>query len=62
MTTWLTAQEAADYVKCSERTIRDTVKAGDIPAYTFGTGRQFRIKASDVDAWLEARSWEPSAS
>lgn len=59
MTTWLTPVEAAEYLKCSDRTVRDAVKAGDIPAYRIG--RLMRLKASDLDAWVEAKAWEPAS-
>lgn len=60
MTTWLTPQEAGGYARCSERTIRDTVKAGNLPAYTFGGGKGIRLKAEDIDSWLESQPWEPA--
>jgi excisionase family DNA binding protein len=60
MTVWLTAVEAGEYVKTSERTIRDAVRAGDLPAYPIGKGREYRLTAQDVDAWMMSRSWEPT--
>lgn len=62
MTTWLTAAEAAEHVRVSEPIIRDAVKRGDLPAYGIGKGRNFRLKASDIDAWLEAQPWEPKTA
>jgi excisionase family DNA binding protein len=56
---WLTVSEGAEYVRASdERTVRAAIKNGDIPAYTYGKS-QIRLKASDLDAWLEARPFEP---
>jgi excisionase family DNA binding protein len=54
--------EAGDYVKTSERTIRDAVRAGDLPAYPIGKGREYRLTASDVDKWMKSRSFEPRSA
>lgn len=60
MTVWLTAVEAAAHAKVSEWTIRDAVKAGNLPASAVGRkGRQYRIAADDVDAWMRSNSYEP---
>lgn len=59
MTTWLTAAGGAEYAKVSEPILRDAIKSGDLQAYAIGKGRNFRLKASDIDAWLEAQPWEP---
>ncbi len=59
MTVWLTVAEAAEYVKVSEWTIREAVKLGDLKAYPVGTGRSYRLRAQDIDAWMTSRSWEP---
>jgi excisionase family DNA binding protein len=62
MTVWFTAAQAAEYIHVSEPIIRDAVKRGDLQAYGIGKGRNFRLKASDIDAWLEGQSWEPRQS
>ena len=59
MTAWLTAAEAAEYVRVSEWTIRAAVKAGDLEAYPVGKGRSYRLTAGDIDNWMRSRSWEP---
>lgn len=60
MTTWLTATEAADHAKVSVWTIREAVKAGELPAAAVGkSGRQYRIDAADVDSWMRSHSYEP---
>lgn len=59
MTVWLTAQDAAEYLKVSEPIIRDAVKRGDLPAYPIGKGREYRLTAEDIDKWMMSRSWEP---
>ena len=59
MTTWLTVSEGAAYIRANdERTIRGAIKNGDIPSFTYGKS-QIRLKAEDLDAWLEARPFEP---
>jgi excisionase family DNA binding protein len=40
-------------------TIREAVKAGDLQAFPVGTGREYRLREEDVDAWMTSRSWEP---
>lgn len=60
MTTWLTPAEAADHAKVSLWTIREAVKAGELPASTFGkSGRHYRIAPEDVDTWLRSNAHEP---
>lgn len=39
--------------------IRAAVKAGDLPAYPVGKGREYRLTADDVDEWMKSRSYEP---
>lgn len=61
MTHWLKAKEAADYARVSLTSIREAVQAGDLPAYVVGkSGREYRLKADEVDRWLESRTWEPT--
>lgn len=62
MTVWLTAAGAAEYIKVSEPIIRDAVKAGDLPAYPVGKGREYRLTSEDVDAWMKSRSYEPRSA
>lgn len=62
MTTWLTPAEGGEYIKASIDVIRAAVKAGDLPAYPIGKGRDYRLRAEDIDAWMTSRSWEPRAS
>lgn len=63
MTTWLTAKEAAAYAKVSLWTVRQAVTNGDLQAYAVGGGgRSYRLKAADVDAWMESTPHEPGRS
>lgn len=60
MTTWLTVKEAAKYARVSEWLIRQAVKDGELEAFAVGKGgRSYRLKAEDVDAWLESTPHEP---
>lgn len=59
MATWFTVQDAADHIKSSPWTIRAAVSKGDLPAYPIGKGREYRLKADEVDAWLESQAFEP---
>jgi excisionase family DNA binding protein len=60
MTTWLTVDEGARHIRAkSTRLIREAIKSGDLPSYRYGKG-DIRLKADDLDAWLEAHPWEPT--
>lgn len=59
MTVWLTVPMAAEHSTVSADTIRAAVKAGDLQAYAIGRGREYRLTAEDVDAWMRSRSYEP---
>ena len=48
---WLTQAEAADYLGITDRTGRNLIAAGDLPAYRLGK-RMMRINADDLDAML----------
>jgi excisionase family DNA binding protein len=62
VTVWLTPQEAAEYIKVSLPLISDAVKSGDLPAYPVGKGRNYRVRAEDVDSWMTSRSYDPARS
>lgn len=55
---WLTAAEAADYVKLNRRSFLRLVRNGEIRGYVLcGTKRRvWRFRKSDLDAMLLARS------
>jgi excisionase family DNA binding protein len=56
MTHWLTIAEAAEYVRAKgDQKIRGAIRAGELPARLYGN--EYRIDASDLDAWL--KPWEP---
>lgn len=63
MTTWLTAKGAAEYATVSLWTIRQAVKDGDLQSYAVGKGGlRYRLKAEDVDAWMESNPHEPGVA
>ena len=62
MTVWHTAATGADHCTVSMDLIRAAVKSGDLPAYAIGKGKDFRLKESDLDDWMESRSYEPRSA
>lgn len=59
MTNWMTPTDAAKYATVSVDMVRDAVKSGDLKAFAIGRGREYRLTADDVDAWMRSRAWEP---
>jgi excisionase family DNA binding protein len=53
---FLTVQEVADLLRVSSMTVYRLIKAGDLPAVR--VGRSFRVRDTDVDAYLAARYTE----
>ena len=52
MPEWLTVPEVALRLRVSRMTVYRLTKAEAIPAYR--VGRQLRVKAADLDAYLES--------
>jgi excisionase family DNA binding protein len=50
---FLTTEEVLDYLQVNLRTVYRLIKAGKLPAVL--VGRQWRVRRSDLDAWLEAQ-------
>lgn len=48
---FLTTDEVLEYLKVNARTVYRLIKAGQLPAIRIG--RQWRVRRSDLDAWLE---------
>jgi len=62
MTVWLTVAEGAEYIRAKgTEIIRAAIKAGDLPSYRYGKS-DIRLKASDLDEWLESGPYEPRTS
>jgi excisionase family DNA binding protein len=49
----LTPLEAAAVLRCSPRTVRRLVAAGELPAYR--RGRVLRVRSVDLDAHIQSR-------
>lgn len=49
----LTTEEAAQYMGCEPRTMRDMAANGDIPHYKDPHGRVLRFRRADLDAWMD---------
>ena len=56
---WLGTTEAAEHLGVVPRTLYRMIDEGLIPAYKMG--RVIRIKASDLDAYLEANRVQPGS-
>lgn len=54
---WLGTKEAARRLGITPRTLYRFIDSGELPGYRFG--RVIRIKAVDVDAFIEASRIEP---
>ncbi len=50
MATWLTLDEAAQYMKMGRSTLYKLVQTGKVPGYK--AGRSWRFAATELDAWL----------
>lgn len=55
---WLTAREAAAYLKVAHRTVLEWAKAGRIPAHRLSGTRRctWRFRATELDAMMAAPS------
>ncbi len=56
---WLSTQEASRRLGVTTRTLYRFVDQGDIPAYRMG--RVIRLKAADVDVFIEGSRIEPGS-
>jgi excisionase family DNA binding protein len=54
---WLSTQDAARRLGVTPRTLYRFVDQGELPAYRLG--RVIRLKADDVDAFIESSRIEP---
>lgn len=54
---WLSTQEASRRLGITTRTLYRFVDQGDLPAYRMG--RVIRVKATDIDAFIDASRIEP---
>lgn len=54
---WLSTQDAARRLGITPRTLYRFIDLGDLPAYRLG--RVIRLKADDIDAFIESSRIEP---
>ena len=54
---WMTSGEAADYLGITTRTLYKFIDDGSLPGYRFG--RVIRLKAVDVEGFIESRRIAP---
>jgi excisionase family DNA binding protein len=60
-TVWLTVAEGAAHIRAkSTDLIRAAIHDGELPSYRYGK-KDIRLKASDLDKWLESRPYEPES-
>jgi len=52
---WYEVKDVVNLLHVHEQTVRRWIKQGDLPALLFGRRGGYRIKASDLDAFLA--SW-----
>ena len=52
--TWLNIDEAATYLRVSERTMRRAVADGGVKAYRVGGRRDLRFRREDLDDYMVA--------
>jgi excisionase family DNA binding protein len=52
---WLTADEVARELRVHIQTVRRWIKQDGLPAVLFGRRAGYRIKRSDLDAFLEEK-------
>ncbi len=59
---WYEVKDVVDMLKVHEQTVRRWIKQGDLPAVLFGRRGGYRIKASDLDAFLSAQATKGKAA
>jgi len=52
----LTVQEVVDRLQVHEQTVRRWLRSGELHGYSLGRKSGWRIRESDLDKFLEARS------
>ena len=52
MTSWLTLDEAAQYLKTGKTTLYEMARKGTIPAHKIG--REWRFDAEELDTWMRS--------
>jgi excisionase family DNA binding protein len=50
---WLTVAEIVERLRVHENTVRRWLRTGELPGRNFGGRTGYRVRASDLDAFLE---------
>lgn len=61
MDTLLTVQQICDQLQVSDQTVRRWIKGGQLPATNLGGKAGYRVKATDLANFLEARAGKAAA-
>jgi excisionase family DNA binding protein len=56
----MTVAEVASVCRVSAKTVTRAIGRGELRALRLGIRGAFRIRAADLDAWLEARAVSPA--
>jgi excisionase family DNA binding protein len=56
---WYTVQEIADRLRINPQTIRRWLRDGELRGHQFGGPAGWRVKESDLNAFLDARRGTP---
>ncbi len=59
---WYDVKDVVDMLKVHEQTVRRWIKQGELPALLFGRRGGYRIKASDLEAFLTAQAEKGKAA
>lgn len=57
----MTVREVAVLCQVHRKTVTRAIARGELRAARLGEAGAFRIRAADLDAWIEARAIAPSA-
>jgi len=59
---WYTVQEIVNMLSVHEQTVRRWIKQGELEAILFGRKGGYRVKASNLDAFLEVQAAKGKAA
>jgi excisionase family DNA binding protein len=52
---WYRVRDIVELLRVHEQTVRRWIRTGELQAYNFGGKTGYRIKESDLEAFLESR-------
>lgn len=61
MDTLLTVQQVCDQLQVSDQTVRRWIKARELPATNLGGKAGYRVKSTDLEAFLDRRAGKVAA-